>query len=262
MKKICIMLAMVLAITMTMTSCHFASPDADEEAVLTRKPILLGHGGVKSKPVETGRTWVWFTTKATYFKIVPTRYDVVFDDIMSNDNTPLDYATYITLQVNKGESPMLLKNYGKDWFANRVEAKYRNFVRDEVSKYSPFDLMSNREVSAKIDEAVKNKMEEYFEELNAEAEFPVRCCEVITGRAKPSQEQMDEMNATAAAIQAKKTQEAREEAEKQRAIADKAYMKEMGMDMDQYITLKIIEKANPNIDILMGSGNPMWNVRR
>lgn len=78
------------------------------------------------------------------------------------------------------------------------------------------------------------------------------------------------MNRTATAIQARKTQEhitekeeARAKAEAARAVADKAYMKEMGLSADQYITLKIVEKANPNIDVVMGGGSsPIWNVRR
>lgn len=269
MKKFFIV-AIIALVSLSMTSCHFVSPDADEEAVLISKPVFWGHGGVDTDPVETGLAWCWWTTHSEYFKTTPQRYDLPFDDIMSNDNTPLDYGTYVTLQIKKGKSPMLLKNYGVDWFKNNVEAKYRNFVREEVSKYDPFDLMSNREVIAKIDQQVKKNLDKYFEELNNKAEFPVICTEVITGRAKPNKLQLDEMNKTAAAIQAKQTQErtvekemARAKAEQKRAEADKAYMKEMNLTPDQFITLKIIEKSNPNIDIVMGGGTSnMWNIRR
>lgn len=252
------------------SSCYSVTPGAGEEGILIDKPLLFGHGGVRERTVETGRKWVWFTTDYVIVKTVPVRYDIEFDDIMSNDNTPLDYATYITLRIDKGKAPMLLQNYGENWFGNNVEAKYRNFVREEVSKYDPFDLMSNREVITDIDRQVKHKIDTYFGELNSKAEFPVKCTEIITGRAKPNQLQLDEMNKTAAAIQAKQTQErtvemeeARAKAERQRAIADKAYMKEMNLTQDQFIMLKIVEKANPNIDVVMG-GNPgsMWNIRR
>ena len=190
---------------------------------------------------------------------------------MSNDNTPLDYGTYITLQLIPGHSPALLQYYGKDWFKNNVEAKYRNFVREEVSKYDPFDLMSNREVINDIDKQVKTKMDNYFKELNRMNEFPIICTEVITGRAKPNKLQLDEMNKTAAAIQAKQTQErtvemeeARAKAEKKRAEADKAYMQAMNLTPEQFITLKIVEKSNPNVDIVMGGSgtSQMWNIRR
>lgn len=272
MKVFNFLIACILAFALT--SCHQVSPNAGEEAVLTYKPILWGHGGVDPNPVQTGLTWCWFSTHAEYFKIVPVRYDIAFDDIMSNDNTPLDYATYIILQVKEGKSPILMKNYGKNWFANNVEAVYRNYVREEVSKYSPFDLMSNREVCNKIDLDIQTKMEKYFDSLSKNKEFPIICKQVITGRAKPNTKQLEEMNNTAAAIQAKQTQDrkaemqaAREKAEKQRAIADKAYMSELNLTPSQFIQLKawdvIANKQGANIDVLVSpSTDPIWNIRR
>ena len=84
-----------------------------------------------------------------------------------------------------------------------------------------------------------------------------------------------EMDNTAAATQAKRTEEsrremlvAREAAERQRAIADKAYQKELGLSTEQFIELRaweiIAEKQGANIDVLFDAGgtNKMWNVRR
>lgn len=269
-------LAIIAIVSILFVGCSIrkVSPSAGEEAVLTYKPIIWGHGGVDPDPVQTGLTWCWFSTYAEYFKIVPVRYDIAFDDIMSNDNTPLDYATYIILQIREGKSPILMQNYGKDWFKNNVEAVYRNYVREEVSKYSPFDLMSNREVCNKIDSDIQSKMEKYFDSLSKNKEFPIVCKQVITGRAKPNPKQLEEMNNTAAAIQAKQTQDrkaemqaAREKAEKQRAIADKAYMTELNLNPSQFIQLKawdvISAKKDANIDVLVSpSADPMWNIRR
>lgn len=268
MKKYLIILIAFIA-SISMTSCHSVEADADEEAVLIYKPWIFGHGGVDEIPVSTGLVWCVPSTDYVKFKITPQRYDIEFDDIMSNDNTPLDYATYITLQIIPGKSSILMKNYGYDWFNNNIEAVYRNFVREEISKYSPFDLMSNREICTQIDQSVKTKLDNHIAALSKNKEFPVICREVITGRAKPNKQQLDEMNKTAAAIQAKQTQErneemqkAREKAETARAQADKAYMREMNLTPDQFITLKIVEKSNPNIDVVMGGSNPIWNVRR
>ena len=268
MRKLLSLLAVIMS-AMMFTSCHFVSPDADEEAVLIYKPWLWGHGGVDMEPVSTGLTWCVWSTHSETFKIVPIRYDIVFDDIMSNDNTPLDYATYITLQVIPGKSPVLMQNYGTKWFDYNIEAVYRNYVREEVSKYSPFDLMSNREVCTKIDNDIKAKLDAHIQNLSKKKEFPIVCREVITGRALPNEKQLAEMNNTAAAIQARQTQErneemqkAREKAETARALADKAYMREMNLTPDQFITLKLVEKGNPNIDVMIGGSNPVWNVRR
>ena len=69
-------------------------------------------------------------------------------------------------------------------------------------------------------------------------------------------------------IEMKKEMEmVRADAERERAIADKAYMTEMSLSPSQFIELKYIEmiasKKDANIDVLIGSGEqPMWNIRR
>ena len=98
---------------------------------------------------------------------------------------------------------------------------------------------------------------------------------MVVGRAIPNEKQKAEMDNTAAATQAKRTEESRlemlkakEAAERQRAIADKAYQKELGLSTDQFMQLKaweIIEKKDgANIDVLVGNTGTanMWNVRR
>ena len=86
-------------------------------------------------------------------------------------------------------------------------------------------------------------------------------------------EQLTEMNRTAALIQKKESEQRnkemeliRAEAEKARAIADNAYMKEMNLSADQFIQLKYIEminsKSGANIDVMVGPATSMWNIRR
>lgn len=267
--------ALLLCATFLLSSCHGVRPDADEEAVLIAKPWFFGHGGVDMDPVETGLTWCWWSTSSEIFKITPVKYQEVLDDIISNENTPLDFRTVITLQIKKGKSPILLQNYGKNWYDNNIKDVYNNLTRHYVSQYSPFDLTSNREVIAVIDKSVMRDMKHYLDSLSSIKEFPVDIVNVITGRAIPNDEQLKEMNNTAAQIQAKTTQErrsemekARGEAERNRAIADKAYQKEMNLTMDQFIQLKawdiIANKQDANIDVLVGSTGTsnMWNIKR
>lgn len=277
MKKIFSNIVFVLAmfaVVINLSSCHSASPDADEEAVLIKKPWFFGHGGVEKEPVTSGLTWCVWSTSKEYVKITPQRYDEAFDDIFSNDNTPLDFNTYMNLQVTAGHSPELIENYGVDWYKNNVQVFYRNKTREYVSMYSPFDLISNREVLNKIDAMLMKDMQKHFEQLNEKKPFPVKVISVTTGAARPNKDQLTEMNKTAAAIQAAKTQqrnremeEARAAAENARAIADKAYMNAMSLNAEQFIQLKYIEmiasKKDANIDVLIGSGaSSMWNVRR
>ena len=251
----------------------FVNPSYDQEAALKMKPIFFGSTRVADDPVNS-ITLIAPTTTAVYFNILPQKAQFQFDDLLSNDNTPLDVNMYMIIQVKKGQTPDLLRNYGENWFENFIEPYFRNKVREYVSSCSPFDLMSNREVLAKFDERIMQSMRQYVASLSRKANFPIDIQQVITDRVMPNKEQLEEMNKTAASIQAKQTQEkraemelARAKAERNKAVADKAYMTELSLSPSQFIQLRawdVIEKKNgANIDVLLGGGEtPMWNIRR
>jgi hypothetical protein len=276
MKKKTMLSMFSLCLVAGLTSCINVAPSAGEEAVLIHKPYIFGHGGVDDKPVETGRQYEWFSTDYVIVSMLPQKFDEKLDDAASNDNTLLDFNTQIQLQVEDNKSPVLIKNYGSNWYINVIQEVYRNTVRNYISKLGPFDLMSNREVLDSINYAVKDDMERYIDELSAKSgELPITVVNVVVGRAIPNEKQKAEMDNTAAATQAKRTEESRlemlkakEAAERQRAIADKAYQEEMGLNADQFIQLKaweVIEKKDgANIDVLVGANGAsnMWNVRR
>ncbi len=264
------------AILFGMASCTSVTPDAGEEAVLIHKPYIFGSGGVDDTPVETGLKYTWFSTSYVTVSMLPQKFDEKLDDATSNDNTLLDFNTQIQLQVQDNKSPILIRNYGESWYVNVIQEQYRNIVRGYISNFGPFDLMSNREVLDSINIAVKTDMENYIASLSKKhGELPVDVVNVVIGRALPNEKQKAEMDNTAAATQAKRTEEsrremlvAREAAERQRAIADKAYQKELGLTTEQFIELRaweiIAEKNGANIDVLFDAGgtNKMWNVRR
>jgi regulator of protease activity HflC (stomatin/prohibitin superfamily) len=272
MKKISFILSLIISVFM-LSSCHSVTPKAGEEAVLTYKPWFFGHGGVDKTAVSTGLTWCVFSTSGTIFPIVPVKHQVDMDDLVSDDNTPLDFHTVIRTQIIQGKSPILLENYGENWFDTNLYNYYCNLVRDHVSQHNPFELMSNRAILNEIDTKVLKQMQDYVAKLSKNKEFPVKIIEVTIGKAKPNEEQLAEMNKTAKAVQAKQTQErevevqiAREKAERQRAIADKAYREELGLNTQDFINLKWIEtiasKEGANIDVMVGPATSMWNVRR
>ena len=275
MKKNYLGLLVALMITALFASCTTVSPDYGQEAVKIHKPWFFGQGGVDMEPVETGLQYTWFSTDYVIVTMVPVKYDEPLDDVTSNDNTLLDFNTQIQIQVEDNKSPILVKNYGIHFYENVIQEQYRNTVRSYISKYGPFDLMSNREVLDSINIAVKNDMIAYIDELSERSgELPIIVQNVLVGRAIPNAMQKEEMNRTAAATQAKRTEESRKEmliakeaAERQRAIADKAYQRELGLTTDQFIQLKaweiIAEKQGANIDVLFETGaNKMWTVRR
>lgn len=272
-KKFIFFSLLAIVSMITIQSCNRVKVNAGEEAVLVHKPILFGSGGVDKVPIPTGSKWTWATTDDVIFPIIPIKYSEKLDDVASNENTPLDFNTQIVIQIEKGKTPILLQNYGVNWYQNNIQETYNNYTRNYVSKYSPFDLMSNRDTLALIDNNILNDMRNYVNELSKKAEFPIKILSVITGRAKPNQAQLTEMNNTAAQIQAKisedrraEKEEARAEAEKKRAIADKAYMKEMNLTTNEFIQLRqwevIEKKQGSNIDVLVGGAQSMWNVRR
>ena len=272
-KFLLISLAAIVAV-FTMTSCEGVNINADEEVVLVEQPWFFGHGGVDDKPLSTGFEWIWASTKPIPFKIVPIKHEVIMNDLFSDDNTPLDFHTIIITQIVQGKSPILLKNYGENWFGTNLYNYYCNLVRDNISQHNPFDLMSNRAILNEIDDKVMKAMQKHISELSKDKEFPVIIKQVTIGKASPNKEQLAEMNKTARAVQAKQTQErevevqlAREKAERQRAKADRAYMEEMHLSPSDFISLKWIEtiqeKQGANIDVVVGGGtNQMWNIRR
>ena len=276
MKKIFSIFVLSLVMVLGFTSCTSVTPDAGQEAVLVHKPWFFGTGGVDMTPVETGLEYTWLSTDYVIVGMLPTKYDEQLDDVTSNDNTLLDFNTQIQLQVQDNKSPILIKNYGENWYANVIQEVYRNTVRNYISKFGPFDLMSNREVLDSINIAVKKDVENHIANLSAKSgELPITVVNVLVGRAIPNDMQKEEMNRTAAATQAKRTEESRrdmliakEAAERQRAIADKAYQDELGLNTDQFIQLRaweiIKDKQGANIDVLFNAEgtNKMWNVRR
>lgn len=276
MKKIFSIFVMSLVLVLGFSSCTGVAPDAGQEAVKVHKPWFFGTGGVDMTPVETGLEYTWLSTDYVIVGMLPTKYDEKLDDVTSNDNTLLDFNTQIQLQVQDNKSPILIKNYGENWYTNVIQEVYRNTVRNYISKFGPFDLMSNREVLDSINVAVKKDMENHIATLTKKSgELPITVVNVLVGRAIPNDMQKAEMNRTAAATQAKRTEESRKEmleakeaAERQRAIADKAYQDELGLTTDQFIQLRaweiIKEKQGANIDVMFNADrtNTMWNIRR
>ena len=276
MKKIFSIFVMSLVLVLGISSCTSVTPDAGQEAVKVHKPWFFGTGGVDMTPVETGLEYTWLSTDYVIVGMLPTKYDEKLDDVTSNDNTLLDFNTQIQLQVQDNKSPILIKNYGENWYTNVIQEVYRNTVRNYISKFGPFDLMSNREVLDSINVAVKKDMENHIATLTKKSgELPITVVNVLVGRAIPNDMQKAEMNRTAAATQAKRTEESRKEmleakeaAERQRAIADKAYQDELGLTTDQFIQLRaweiIKEKQGANIDVMFNADrtNTMWNIRR
>lgn len=261
-------------------SLQLATVNGDEEAVFIKKPWIFGSGGVEEVALVEGSEWCVFTTDYIKFKNTPVKYSEVFDDVMSDDNTPVDLQAYLTLQIEKGKSPILYRNYGEEWYINNIKEVYREAVRNRISTYKMYDLTSNREIYDTIKVEVEATMQAHFKKLSLVKEFPINIMNVVVDRAVPNKGLKEEMDKTAMQIQAKRTQEAQKEmedmrrlTESARAKADKAYMLEMNLTADQFIMLRSLEmemekvemvrnKQNVNVDVMFGNSNLVWDIKK
>jgi hypothetical protein len=274
MRKILYLLAVACVSIATLSGCTSAAPDGDEVGILIMKPWFFGHGGICDEPVQTGQTWCALSTDVVYMKVTPIAYDEHIEDAYSNDNTQLDWDIQIILQIQGEKAPILLRNYGIDWYKNNIHKPFTSHFYNLVGNYSPFDLMSNRAVTDSIEVLMKKYMENYIADLSKKkGEMPVTVNHIIIGKGTPNEQMKKEMDRTAAMIQERKSQEqrqatekAREAAERQRARADRAYMAELNLTTQDFINLKwiqtISEKQGANIDVMVGPATSMWNVRR
>lgn len=280
MKKFIYFSLLAALLCSAMTSCSLASVNGDEEGVFIMKPMFFGKGGVRKEALKQGSEWMVVTTDFYTYKKVPVKYTEIFDDVFCDEQTPLDLSAHIMLKIISGKGPVLLMNYGEDWYENNIKENFREIVRNFISTYSMNTLVSDREVYDKVKVDIAEKMQAHFNKLNAEAEFPVEIVNVVVDKAKPNDMVMDELNKTAAMAQQKITQqrqqemeEQRAETERKRAAADKAYMQAMNLSPDLFIKLKYAEielekvemvknRPNVNVDVLLGNSTQMWDIKQ
>jgi regulator of protease activity HflC (stomatin/prohibitin superfamily) len=240
MKLVCATLSLLASIVTA--GCSYASPNAGEEVVLIKKPLIFGNGGVDSSSVKTGRTVIALTTDEVTVNMQPEQYPVHFDDLMSSDGVPLDFDGAIRLQVT--DSVRLITEFGKEWYAKNVEVEFRNRVRQAVRKHGMNETAINTSAIESIDNEVSEAMEAYIKAAN----LPVRLIQVTVGRANPPDSIKDQRIATATQEQrintekqTKLAEDQRRAAEQSRAEADNAYRTAMQLSPEQFLRLETIK---------------------
>jgi regulator of protease activity HflC (stomatin/prohibitin superfamily) len=113
-----------------------------------------------------------------------------------------------------------------------------------VSKYVLYELMSDPVKLGELDKSITEKLSAYI----ASIKLPVKVENVALGRAKPTVEVLAQINESARQKEAKTTnankagaEEERKDSETKRALADKAYANEMGMNPSQFVQLRMVE---------------------
>lgn len=258
----------LLSIVLLGSACHSVRPDAGQEGVIVRKPIIFGHGGVSNIPVTAGRKFVALTTDYILVDMRPVQSHVTFDDLMSKDGVPLDFDAVIRLQVT--DSVRLINEFGGEWFSTNVTSEFQNRVRQAVRKHGMNETAINTSAIESIDQEVTESMVSYIKD----AGLPIRLIQVTVGKANPPESIKHQRIETATHEQRSNTErqkklaeDQRRDAEASRATADNAYRNALGMSTDQFIQLEQVKMLRDvcvggKCTFLMGSGvTPVMNVR-
>ncbi|MBI2057524.1 MAG: SPFH domain-containing protein, partial [Candidatus Yanofskybacteria bacterium] len=236
-------LAATLAVlTVIFSGCGWATPDAGHEAVLVKKPIIFGHGGVDPEPVKTGRQLIAVTTDSIVVNMQPQQFEVHFDDLMSSDGVPLDFDAVIRLKVV--DSVSLIKNFGPAWYENNIKKEFANRVRQAVRKHGMNETAISTVAIDDIDREVSDAMVKNIET----AKLPVELVQITVGKANPPDSIKTQRINTAAEQQRQLTEQQRKLAEDQRmaaensrAKADNAYRESMQLSPSQFLQLEQIK---------------------
>ena len=255
------------------------SVDQGEEAVLIYQPWFFGHGGVEETPVQTGQVWTVFSTKVLTVNVKPYLVDERFDDLITNDNNPVDFKFHFIFQNIAGKTPVLVEKFGvggsgRDWYTNNLREAVRNMARDFTKSKKVFEMTTDK---ATVDE-MQLRVATEVNALLKSKQIPVKLIRVTVGKVFPPKKVVDATIATAVQKQNVKTQQERVKAEQARkkaeiasAAADKAYAEEFGMTPAQFLRLRALENQRAAIDgasagsiklnMIMGdSVQPMMNI--
>lgn len=218
--------------------------EAGHEGVLVEQPFVFGHGGVDPVPTTTGRIWVVPTTKVIDVDVRPVQYSEHFD-IISAENAPVSFDAFLIANVVEGRSPELIAKYGPNWYRNNVKEAFRTFVREEVQKYPLFQLTTDPTTRAKLQDAIAREVQS---KLIEKQNIPIRLNRIVVGSIMPPNGVVQQTTETIVQEQRKitmaefqKAEEARERAEKQRGIADRAYRESVGLSAAEFVDLRRIE---------------------
>ncbi len=278
-KKLIAQVAVLAMLATTMTGCLSpSSVDEGFEGVFVYQPWIFGHGGVDPVPMSTGLSWTVWSTSVKRINIKPFNIDEKFDDLVTEDNNPVDFTIHMTFKhMANGESggtPKLVEKFGENWYANKVREPLRNSVRSFTKSHQMFAMTTDKKVSDELEIICKNEIEKYLKDSG----IPTDLVLVTVGRVMPPHAVVNATIETAVQKQGVKTESeralkemSRATAEKARAEADNAYKNELKLDSNQYLAMKKLDNERAAIDaaadgkigltLIMGNAQPMFNVK-
>jgi len=219
------------------SSCSRVHADINEEVVFDKHPFF-GTGGVDLVPLQSGACFKKATTNAYKFVMMPSQFEENIPNLYSNDNSFVDINVFLRLKPVRGKTPVLLRDFGLDWYKQSLQEFVRRCIRDELSGYSMEQLVSERSIYDSAMAVVKERTETYVKEIN----LPVEIISFVVSKVEPPEEIRSEMNALSlerarerAEIQRLRTEEARMVANRAQAKAEAALYQGLGFTPAQYI---------------------------
>lgn len=239
--------------------------------VLVQNPYIFGSQGVNMDEVyPEGRHVVALTSYFVQYNAQPIQKEEVFDDMPTVKQTPVDFKAIVRYKIQPDKANILHKRFSKDFYDINLKKDFQNMLRDFTREHTVQDLTTNQQVTSDGEIDVFNKMTE----LVIEKDIPITILAVTIGAIMPPEEVLIETSRTEAQTQRASTENSRAVAETNRkaaetnkALADKAYMNEMGMTASEYLQRLKIEtdreiietikkKDNVNIIFTMGGTQP------
>ncbi|MBX3344101.1 MAG: SPFH domain-containing protein [Nitrospira sp.] len=256
------MLGVVGIVGASLSTSGCVAIEAGHEGVMVEQPFFFGHGGIDPSPSKTGRVWVAPTTKVIEVDVRPLQYSEHFD-IISAENAPVSFDAFLIANVVEGRSPELIGRYGATWYQNNVKEAFRTFVREEVQRYPLFQLTTDPTTRTKLQDAIAREVQN---KLIDKQNMPIRLNRVVVGSILPPKGVVEQTTQTIVQEQRKitmvefqKAEEAREKAEKQRGIADRAYRESLGLTAPEFVDLRrievqkeIVQHAPTALTVIMG----------
>ena len=277
-KKAMFVVLGVFAVMASFAACSTVQPDAGHEAVLVRKPLIFGSGGVDATPVKTGLKYVAFTTEGVDVNMQPRRIDSEFTDLMTSDGVPIDFHAVITPAGDRQrEAGARLRrrlggaNGTPGFWMRNLDQPFRTAVRDAVKAHG----MNEMAIQAT---AAEGSIRSSPSTCSRSSRRPACRCGSSTSRsAAPIRPMRSCISASrpprrSSASTPRSRRSSRRisasSAEESRAAADQAYNQKMGLNTEQYVALQAIQMqrdvcAKGTCTFIYGANaTPMLNLRQ
>ncbi|MDL2223735.1 hypothetical protein LJB92_00285 [Bacteroidales bacterium OttesenSCG-928-M06] len=189
MKRVFLFLGFI-SLIFFVTACSRVSADANEEVIFDYHPVFWGKKGIDPIPFNSGSCFKLPWTKVHKFIMSPVQYEEGFKNLISSDQASVNLNAFITLQIEPGKSPELLKRYGIDWYKNNVQEVFREIIRNKLCFYNLKELTTDRILYENIKEDVYKKMIEYINKK----QIPVSIENLVISKAEPSESVREEMD--------------------------------------------------------------------